>query len=336
MTTIKIIVALLIVLGFFRITKNTFLRKIGYLFLLIYGLVIFVKPIYNVIDVFLQSHKILKPIFDTYLLTVVLIYNTYGFFSKNDQTISSGVSVTDKNLNESHETELKSSEIDLNISQQASQECDKSKVSYTYCMDCLGAFSVRKDIFDSPMERKIYPILRSFFNEEYHIIPHIAFREVFLWEYESNWKLTDKVTKMHFDFGIYDSNYFPVLFIEVDGGNHNNDPEIIKRDKFKSEILKKNDLKLIVIDAFESIPDDEIASVVIQKIKEEVPSREDYKVYCPKCHSAMKIKYNRATNEAFYGCSQYRSDNAGCSGTKNITEVPELYRDMMISKKNNN
>lgn len=332
MTTIKIIIVLLIVLGFFRINKKTFLRKIGYLFLLIYGLIIFVKPINNVIDVFLQSHKILKPIVETYLLTVVLIYNTYSLFNKKDQTASFGVPVTGENKNQSREMELESSE-NVNMLQETKQDCDKPEVSYAYCMDCLGAFSITEDIFDSAMERKIYPILRSFFNEEYHIIPHIAFSEIFQWEYESNWKLTDKVTKMHFDFGIYDSNYFPVLFIEVDGGDHKNDPEVKKRDKFKSALLKKNDLKLIVIDVSESIPDDEIASVVIQKIKEEVPSREDYRVYCPKCHSAMKIKYNRATDDAFYGCSRYKSDRSGCNSTKNITEVPALYRDMPISKK---
>lgn len=90
-------------------------------------------------------------------------------------------------------------ELEQNINQE--QEAPENSIR---CIDFMGAFKLKKEFFDSEVEQRVYDILHMFINEEYIIAPHVGFREIFKWDWEKNWPLTDKVTKMHFDFGIYD------------------------------------------------------------------------------------------------------------------------------------
>ena len=60
----------------------------------------------------------------------------------------------------------------------------------------------------------------------------------------------DYGSKAVFDFVIYlkiQGSDFPKLVIELDGGEHKNDPEVITRDKMKEKICKENNISLIRI-----------------------------------------------------------------------------------------
>lgn len=188
----------------------------------------------------------------------------------------------------------------------------------------IGAFKVKTEFFDSIAEKKAYDVLRSFINEDYHIVPHIAFREVFWWNWKFNWRLTNKVTKMHFDFGIYDKNYMPIFFLEIWGQDHYTDQKVMERDQFKAELMKKLKLKLIVIDMAQEIADDSLADKIISCIKSEIPSRQDYHVFCPKCHSDMRLIRNKKTGNYFYGCSTYSEQTEHCP-TCSLAVIPPLY-----------
>ncbi len=203
--------------------------------------------------------------------------------------------------------------------------------SLEYCMNHIFMISKRKKFWDSDIEMKAYYALRSFIDDAYIILPHVAFREIFYWgKWESDWKLTDRVTKMHFDFGIYNDRLQPVLFIELYGKQHYDNPEVMERDKFKAELMKKCDLKMIAIDFSGSVADNEIADKLTERIKEEVPNREAYPVYCPRCNSLMKIKQNNFSKDYFYGCETYKKGSKDNCPTTNISDVPPLYQGMSI------
>lgn len=216
-----------------------------------------------------------------------------------------------------------------NLSQDGKDQNEQTSKLSEYCMNHIFMISRRKRFWDSDIEMKAYSALRSFIDNAYIILPHVAFREIFYWgKWESNWKLTDRVTKMHFDFGIYNDNLQPILFIEIYGKQHYDNPEVMERDKFKAELMKKCDLKMIAIDFSGTIADNEIVDKLIQCIKEEVPDRNAYPVYCPKCNSLMKIKRNNSTNEYFYGCTTYKKGSSDNCPTINIKDVPPLYSGM--------
>lgn len=326
--TIKILVLILIVLGLFRIKKDTFFKRSGYFLLLIYGILFLCRPLYNTVNSYIQSYEGLQRIFITYLPLVLIIYNAYNIiYNKQAKTVS--------NEEQSVPVNEKSAQPSAANVKEPESESDKpdAKDLYDFCMDSIGIFSVKRTIFDSEMEQKIYEVLRSFIHDEYYIIPHVAFREIFKWNWWYSWKLTNKVTKMHFDFVIFNSSYTPIICIEIAGKSHDEDPNVIKRDAFKAALLRKNNLKLITINTYDTIPDDEIGQKIIQSIKAEISSREDYPVYCPKCNASMKIKYNSKTNMPFYGCSKYKADGTGCDGSRDLSSVPPLYDDILDSCK---
>lgn len=86
-------------------------------------------------------------------------------------------------------------------------------------------------------------------------------------------------------------------------------------------ILKKCGLHLVKIDVSKSMPNEKIKELTIQSIKDAVPDREKYTVYCPKCKAIMKIKPNKKEGTLFYGCSRFPK----CKGSQNISDVPPLY-----------
>lgn len=237
-------------------------------------------------------------------------------------------------ISEENQSEAKNSKpVTLNEASNVNDNMQRGESVYSECMDLIGAFSLKDDFFDSEMERKVYNVLKNFINKEYFIIPHVSLREVFKWDWSLNEKITNTVPKMHFDFGIYDSNYLPIMFIEVCGSEHNKNEKTKAGDAFKKELLGKHDLKLIVIDASKSIKEQEISSIVIQQIKNEIQSREDYHVYCPKCHSAMYLKYNTKDETYFYGCSTYNPERTNnCSGCS-ISKIPPLYHSILDTRK---
>lgn len=170
-------------------------------------------------------------------------------------------------------------------------------------------------------------------DDAYIIIPHVAFREIFWWgEWKSDWTLTNRVTKMHFDFGIYNEDLQPILFLEIQGKEHKENPKVIERDKFKAEVMKHCGMKLITIDCSEPMTDQEIREKLVACIKKEVPDRQSYAVYCPRCGNLMNIRLNKKMGEYFYGCCTYNKDNAdNCPGV-NIENVAPLYYGIPICK----
>lgn len=208
--------------------------------------------------------------------------------------------------------------------------------SIDYLMNRVYLFSQKKTFWDGSvtdnMEEKVYTILREFIDKEYLILPHVAFREIFWWgEYKSDWRLTDRVTKMHFDFGIYNKELLPILFLEVHGKDHKVDTRVIERDKFKAEIMKHCGMKLVTIDCSEPMADSEVRNKVIACIRNEVPDRQAYAVYCPHCKSLMQIKYSEKTKKYFYGCTTYKATNDVNCPTINILDVPPLYTGIQLS-----
>ena len=218
---------------------------------------------------------------------------------------------------------------------------ERTDMQESYLMERVYLFSQRKNFWDGQVEEnieeKIYQTLKMFINDAYVILPHIAFREVFWWgDWWTEPNLTDRVTKMHFDFGIYNADFQPILFIEIHGKQHAEDPKVMERDKFKAEVMKRCGMKLIAIDYSEPMTNQEIRDKLIACIKAEMPDRQACPVYCPNCkskgkNSLMVIKPNNK-GEYFYGCCTYdkeKTDN--CHGLS-IEAVPPLYYGIPLFK----
>lgn len=199
-------------------------------------------------------------------------------------------------------------------------EKDKSLLGY------VNEFFRKDELLDSEGEHVVYSVLKTFINEKYIILPHVHFREIFETK-ENYWKIKNRVAHMHYDFVIYNEEFFPVLFIEINGKKHEGKKQEII-DEFKKAVLKKNGMKLVTINLVTSMSDTEIREEVIHGIKRDVPSRNDYPVYCPECKSFMKVKRNKKIGSYFYGCSKFQS--SGCRGKRNITDVPALYNNIPI------
>lgn len=206
----------------------------------------------------------------------------------------------------------------------------------------IRLFSLKNSFWDSPAEAIVYETLKIFIDENYSISSHVGLREIFNWDWKYDKRITAKVNAMHFDFVIYHSSQMmnrPALIIEVLGGDHFNEqkPWVKQNDELKLKILKKLDISFITIDLSKSLPDEDVKKVTIETIKNKVPSREHYTVYCPKCGSVMKIKHNKTSGTMFYGCKKYHK-NGGCDGSRDITKVAPLYNGIYIkdfnSKKN--
>lgn len=205
---------------------------------------------------------------------------------------------------------------------------NREKKYSPYSLDYIGRYKVRKSVFDSDMEMKVYPELRAFINDDYYVMPQVGWRTIFQGKSE-NMKISTRVSSLSFDFFVFNVEWQPVLCIEVHGQNHL-EPEVIERDNFKKALLEKNNIPMAVIDAKKNIDDKDISEVVVQCIKSTVPDRDHYPVYCPKCQKIMKIRKNIEKGKLFYGCSAFKHNGSGCSGTRNISDVPPLYENISI------
>ena len=225
------------------------------------------------------------------------------------------------------------------------REDEGDEESPAYLMERVYLFSQKNSFWDGKLidniEGKIYVNLKEFIDKDYLIIPHVAFREIFWWGgWQNDWALKNRVTKMHFDFGIYNKDLQPIFFLEIWGKDHKENPKVIERDRFKAEIMKRCGMKLISMDCSESMTDQEIREELISCIKREIPDRQAYAVYCPYCKShgknnLMEIKQNKSSGEYFYGCSTYEKGRKVNCSTLNLEEVPPLYYGIPTIKGNN-
>lgn len=196
-----------------------------------------------------------------------------------------------------------------------------------YSLEYIGRYKIRKSIFDSAMEMKIYPELRSFIHDDYYVMPQVGWKAIFQGKSEYM-KISTRVTSLSFDFVIFNQEWQPVLCIEIYGKYHLA-PEVIERDNFKRALLEKNNIAMVVVDAKENIKDEDISEMLVQCIKKAVPDRGHYPVYCPRCQKIMKIRKN-FKGEYFYGCSMFKRDKSGCPGNRDISAVPPLYENIPI------
>ncbi len=196
----------------------------------------------------------------------------------------------------------------------------------------INYMSLKQGFWDSHAEEKVYGALRSFINENYIIEPHVGLREIFIWDWKKINIYEDfRVASMHFDFVIRDKRQWPnhpALVIEVWGKDHYSPekPWVKRTDDFKQSILKRCKIPLVIINLSETMADEEINKLVESSIKKEVPSREFYTVYCPKCQAVMKIVKNRKSGAYFYGCSQYPTKK--CNGRRDIEDIPKINTDV--------
>ena len=195
--------------------------------------------------------------------------------------------------------------------------------------DYCRMFALRQSYWDHGIEWEVYSALRQFISDDYIVIPHEAFSNLFYWKWEDDWKLTDRVTKAHFDFVIYNNNFMPIVLIEVNGSTHKSSPNRMEMDEFKRKLAAEKGVKLISLDATKTIGN--IQQEVEERIRHEFPDRDSCPTYCPTCHSRIRmiLQRNKSTNEYFYRCV-----NKECGTTHSLgrsgdyRKIAPLYKNM--------
>lgn len=345
--------------------------KIGFwlktlLFSIVVTFLVFMS-LYSDVGLFPMSDKIWKTAFviiffleNLFIRCSVAFDNGFLFegYSKNHQNVEYHYDVRQEGIgsvaesltyNANQVNESKISEINnlvkaMNEDILNRRENEGDEESLAYLTERVYLFSQKKSFWDGKLidniEEKVYANLKEFIDKDYLIIPHVAFREIFWWGgWKNDWALTNRVTKMHFDFGIYNKDLQPIFFIEIWGKDHKENPKVKERDQFKAEVMKRCGMKLISVDCSESMTDQEIREKLISCIKREIPDRQSYVAYCPQCkrhgkNSLMEIKQNKSSGEYFYGCSTYEKGREDNCPTLNLEEVPPLYYGIPIIKGN--
>lgn len=344
---IKSITILIIILFGYLLYKI----KLGYILIATYLISFIVNPIHENIEQFLQQHEFLGKVYDVYFPYVLLVFLLFSIgtklFSKKKKNLISHPNeiVTPAQTEPIKEYQVQkinsdgsfvnNSETELTLSKTKAEEEKYKDIDNRF----INLMTLQKSFWDSPGEEKVYDALKGFINnEDYIISPHVGLREMFFWGWKYfNFYENFRVSSMHFDFVIHDKNQFsncPALVIEVWGKDHYDEekPWIRRVDYFKQSILKKCKIPFVVIDMSESIPDDKISELVIDSIKKEVPSREFYNVYCPKCGKVMIIKFSPSSKKFFYGCSGFDPKNPkspnSCKGNRSIPDLSEEDNDV--------
>lgn len=214
--------------------------------------------------------------------------------------------------------------------QRKSENCDNAPEVKRDLLQSVEMFSLKRSFWDHPVEAEIYKALRSLICDEYIIVPHESISNVFYWKWDKDWKNTDRVTKMHFDFVVYDEDYRPVFLVEVNGKEHEKLNKV-ETDNFKAALAEKVGIKLIIIDATQTIVD--LEKEVNDRIRQEFPDRASCPTYCPMCHSQipMMLQKNGKTGDYFYRCANKEcgvTHSLGKSGE--FRKIAPLYRDMPV------
>lgn len=190
-------------------------------------------------------------------------------------------------------------------------------------------FILKEKFWDSDLERKVYPLLRSIINEKYTIIPHVSFHDIFKIKKDitSVSDIQSKTAKYHFDFAVFDSHFLPVLLIDVNGRYHT---KAYKKeiDAFKRQVVSLCDnLQFLEIDFFDSIKDEDLEEVLHRSLYGHITSRNKYPAYCPSCHSRLNYLYRNDGKGAFYACPHCPNIlNPEKNRTFNETDIPPLLK----------
>lgn len=342
---IKLITVLIIILLGYLLFKI----KLGYVIIIAYLISFAVKPVRESIEQLLMQHEFLWKAYSEYLPYILLVFLLFNirkkiFSNKKNLTTQPNEVATPIQKEPVEECQAKKINSDGSFSNRSETEVRSAEIKaekYAYIDNSfINLMSLKESFWDSSGEEKVYNALKGFINiEEYIITPHVGLSEIFSWE----WKCFDyydnfRVSAMHFDFVIHNKNEWsnrPALVIEVWGADHKEPKRV---DNFKKSILEKCKVPFVVINMQESISDNKIRELVIDSIKEKVPSREFYNVYCPKCGKVIKILLNQKTNVYYYGCEKYyKKVKSLCNGNRSISDLSDednavkpLYRDIPI------
>lgn len=201
----------------------------------------------------------------------------------------------------------------------------------------INAFELKRNLWDSTAEEKVYRILRYYIHESYVVVPHVPFLEVFpiggSIDHQTKELLRKKVATYHFDFVVFDAEFHPVLIIELNGGMHQQKEYKKKIDSFKKQVTDsicsggKEKIKLIFIDELcKPRTDDELIEIIRNNLKVELGDRVKYPTYCHYCGYMMD--YKKGPHGWYYECCQRdctaptNRNNRRIIGEKNVDKLP--------------
>lgn len=321
----KLIAILIIILFGYLLYKI----RIGYVLIVVYLLSFVVNPLHEITEQFFQQHEFLKKVYGVYLPYILLVFLLFNvgtrILDKKKRNLISQPNKMETTVPTEPMREEPVQKVSANDSFVNNLDAELKAEKYEAIDNSfINLIDLKPSFWDSDGEEKVYNVLKGFINNKYYAIsPHIGLREMLLWDWNCfNSYENFRVSSMHFDFVIHDKSQWincPALVIEVWGKDHYDEsrPWIKRTDYFKKSILKSCEIPFIIIDLSESIPDDKIRELVMHSIKKEVPSREFYNVYCPKCKKIMKIKLNQKAHVLYYGCRKWPN----CDGNRSISDV---------------
>ena len=324
----KIIIFLLVIILGYLLYKT----RLGYVLALGYLVSLVINPVHKIIIGLFHQYIFLEKAYDLYLPCILLVFFLFQIaswkFGKKRKQKASQIHEEMIPSVEKQKTEQRSTDIGINEEKVLNDETNFEE--YLIDNNLLSLFSLKKSFWDSPAEYIVYDVLKEFLDKNYVIAPHVGLREIMNWDWKYDWKLTHKINAMHFDFVIYHKSHMmnrPALIIEVFGSDHFDiqKPRVRQNDELKQAILRKLDISLISIDLSKSLSDEDVKKKVCETIKNNVPSRDHYAVYCPKCSSVMEIRAN-VGGELFYGCKKFPK----CKGNRDIFKVAPLYSGIKI------
>ena len=153
----------------------------------------------------------------------------------------------------------------------------------------------RKTFFSSSsFENTVYNYLLNSITDDYVIIPHTSLVDLFSYDNDTTEYNIYKFLGYHVDFTIFDSIYYPVLSIEVNGILHqyNYQREI---DNKKKKLFDYFKIPLITIDIPEECSNEEAIVILNQKLSDILPI-----VYCWRCKTP--IEYSKNSSEKMITC----------------------------------
>ena len=236
--------------------------------------------------------------------TINMMMNENRKIKNKVELYKSEIDILKSELDKTNKVYNKNTEATAKMKKSLEEQIENMKISANY-------YSQKFSFWDSEYEKKAYKIICKFIentngNSEFDlgIIPHVSLKEVFKPKENKNLKI---LSMYHIDMLLVDKRYHtPLVAIEIDGKNHNEDEKTIKRDAFKNQIFLNSEIQLI------RIPNEKCNYGYIK----EVLDKEIGKLppICEKCGAKLVHRINGETKERFWGCSNYRE--IGCKFVK--------------------
>lgn len=190
-------------------------------------------------------------------------------------------------------------------------------------------------LWDSKAEQKVFQFLRKIINSEhFYVFPHLPVSDVFC-EYRDFSTFKDRFHAYcqfcntdpgethfelsHYDFIIFNSNYLPVLIIEIDGWRHEKYQSVRFFDQFKDRIAENHGIPLTRILLHKQNMD--IEKIVKEKLLAlDLEKPQNYPAFCPDCH--QKLIYHEDGYSPYYSCNSCKSKRTSNNLNFNISRIP--------------